>query len=140
MSSDLVPVVTALGGVLLGHLLSYFTITRTKEREWRLSLAKDEIAARRKLYAEFLAEAQNVVVAAMKQKSADLAALNPMNTRFAEITLLCPDPVIEAARRIADYGLTCHSEAGPKEEISFYRLKEGFIDAAKADIAALHAA
>jgi len=134
MPADLVAVAGALGGVILGHLLSYLAVRSAKDREWRLSLARDEITSRQKLYAEFLAEAQEVVTRSMNQKSSDPSILNAVNSRFAEITLFSPDAVIERAKLIADYALTCHSKEGPKQGSNFYLLKSEFIKAAKAHI------
>lgn len=137
MAADFVAVGGALAGVALGHLLSYFTTRSATDREWQLSLARDEITSRQRLYAEFLAEAQEVVMRSMSEKSSDLRLLTAVNARFAEITLLSPDAVIERAKLVIDHALMCHSKEGPKQDSNFWVLKSEFIKAAKEEIGSL---
>ncbi|SRR5258706_11586869 len=135
MPSELVAVASAFGGVILGGLINYLATRSAKNREWELALARDQISIRQKLFAEFLAEAQCLVVSAMQEKSSDLAKLNPLSTKFAEISLVCTPPVVAGARAITDYALTCHVADSTKKEDNFFALKEEFIGVARGEIA-----
>lgn len=135
MPPELTAVIGTLFGVLVGGLINYFATRSVKNHEWRLALARDSAALRQKLYAEFLVEAQRLVVQAREEKVSSLADLNPLNGKFAEISLLAPEGVIDAAKKIADYAITSHSAQPAKEVADFFRLKEKFIEAAREDIA-----
>lgn len=135
MSPELVAVLGTLFGALVGGLINYFSSRSVKNHEWRLALAKDQVASRQKLYAEFLVEAQRLVVQAREEKITSLADLNALNGKFAEISLVAPDSVVEVAQKLADSAITSHSAQPAKEVADFSKLKTAFIAAARQDIA-----
>ena len=134
MAPELTAVLGTLFGVLVGGLINYFATRSVKIHEWRLALARDSAATRQKLYADFLVEAQRLVVQAREEKVSSLADLNALNGKFAEVSLLAPESVIAAAKKLADYAITSHSVQPAKEVADFFRLKESFIAAARKDI------
>jgi hypothetical protein len=134
MPSEFIAVLGTLFGALVGGLINYFATRGVKNHEWRLALARDQAAGRQKLYAEFLVEAQRLVVQAREDKVSSLTDLNALNGKFAEVSLLAPESVIEAAKKLADYAITSHSVQPAKEVADFFKLKEGFIAAARKDI------
>lgn len=134
MSSELVAVLGTLFGTLVGGLINYFSSRSVKNHEWRLALARDQVASRQKLYAEFLVEAQRLVVQAREEKITSLADLNALNGKFAEISLVAPDSVVEAAQKLADSAITSHSAQPAKEVADSFKLKTAFISAARQDI------
>jgi len=137
MASELLPVASVLAGVLTGGFINYFAMRSVKSYEWKLALAKEQMASRQKLYAEFLVEAQRLVVEAMERKIARPTELNAMNGKFAEISLVASEAVVNSARAVADYALESQSAAGPTESSDFFSLKRAFIDAARKDIASV---
>jgi hypothetical protein len=137
MASELLPVASALGGVLTGGFINYFAMRSVKNYEWKLALAKEQMASRQKLYAEFLVEAQRLVVQAIERKIAGATELHTMYGKFAEISLVASEAVVDSARAVADYALASHSPDGPSESSNFFSLKQAFIDAARKDIASV---
>lgn len=135
MSSELIAVLGTLFGALVGGLINYVATRSMKNHEWRLALARDQAASRQKLYAEFLVEAQRLVVQAREEKVSSLSDLNVLNGKFGEVSLLASDSVIEAAKKLADYAITSNSRQPAKEVVDFFKLKEAFIAAARQDIA-----
>jgi hypothetical protein len=137
MPSELIAVLGTLAGVTFGGLINYFANRSVKNHEWKLALAREQSAIRQKLYAEFLVEAQRLVAQAREETISSLADLNAMNGKFAEVSLIARDSVLEAAKKLADYAITSHSAQPAKEVAGFFRLKEAFIIAARQDIAGM---
>lgn len=135
MSSETIAVLGALSGVLIGGLINYMASRSVKNHEWKLAVAKEQSTIRHKLYAEFLVETQRLVVQAREEKISSLADLNMLNGKFAEVSLVAPGSVVEAAKKLADYAITSHSAQPAKEVADFFKLKEAFIAAARQDIA-----
>jgi hypothetical protein len=135
MPSELIAVLGTLFGTLVGGLINYCTTRSVKNHEWRLALARDQAAVRQKLYAEFLVEAQRLVVQAREDKVSSLSDLNPLNGKFAEVSLLAPEDVMGAAKKLANYAITSHSVQPAKEIADFFKLKEEFVSSARRDIA-----
>jgi len=132
---EILAVLSALLGVLVGGLINYFSSRSVKNHEWRLALAKDQAASRQKLYAEFLVEAQRLVVQAREEKITSLTDLNALNGKFAEVSLVAPEGVVEAAQKLTDSAITSHSVQPAKEVADFFKLKTSFIAEARQDIA-----
>ena len=135
MSPALIAVLGTLLGTLVGGFIHYFLNRSVKNHEWRLALARDQIASRQKLYAEFLVEAQRLVVQAREEKIFSLADLNALNGKFAEVSLVAPDCVVEAAQKLADAAISSHSAQPAKEVSDLFKLKVAFIAVARQDIA-----
>ena len=135
MQSELIAVVGTLSGALLVGVINYFSNRSSKNYEWRLSLARDQVATRQKLYAAFLVEAQRLTIQGREEKISLLSDLNEMNGKFAEICLLASANVIDEARKLADCALTSQGPPSGKEARNFSTLKESFIRAAREDMA-----
>lgn len=135
MPSEVIAVLGTLSGALLVGLINYFSNRSAKSHEWRLALARDQVASRQKLYAEFLVEAQRLVVQAREDKISRLADLNALNGKYAEVCLVAPQSVTEVAKKLADYAITSHAVQPAKEVADFFVLKESFIVVAREDMA-----
>ncbi len=135
MQSEVIAVLGTLSGALLVGLINYFSNRSVKNHEWRLALARDQVAGRQKLYAEFLVEAQRLVVQAREDKISSLTDLNALNAKFSEVCLVAPQSVIEVAKKLADYAITSHAVQPASEVADFFALKSDFIEAAREDLA-----
>jgi hypothetical protein len=135
MPPEIIAVLGTLFGALVGGLINYLSSRSVKNHEWRLSLAKDQAVSRQKLYAKFLVEAQRLVIQAHEGKISSLADLNALNGKFAEVSLVAPDSVVEAAKKLTDAAITSHSTPPAKEVADFFKIKSAFIAAARQDIA-----
>ena len=134
MPTELLTIAGTLGGVVVGGLLNYLANRSMKNREWKLAVARDQAATRQKLYAEFLVEAQRLIVQAREEKVSTLADLNALNAKFAEITLIAPEDVVLAAKSLAECAISSHSSQPAKEVAELARLKTEFVTIARQDI------
>jgi hypothetical protein len=134
MPSELVAVIGTLFGALVGGSINYFSSRSVKSHEWRLALARDQAQSRQKLYAEFLVEVQRLVMQAREEKIKSLSDLNPLNGKFAEVSLLAPENVIDAAKHLADYAITSHCAQPASEVTNFFAVKQSFVVVARKDI------
>lgn len=137
MSNELIAVLGALGGTLVGGFINYVATRSVKNHEWKLALAKDQVATRQKLYAEFLVEAQRFVIQSRENKISSLADLNPLNGKFAEVSLVAPEAVVHTARAVTDYALCSQSADNAATVSNFFALRQAFIDSARKDIASI---
>jgi hypothetical protein len=135
MPPELIAIVGTLSGGLLVGLINYFSNKRIKNHEWRLALARDQVTARQKLFADFLVEAQRLVMLAREEKLSSLTDFNIINGKFAEICLVSSEHVIEEAKKLADYAITSHAAQPAKEVANLFALKQSFIAAARQDMA-----
>jgi len=102
----LIAVVGTLSGALLVGVINYFSNRGAKNHEWRLALARDQVAIRQKLYAAFLVEAQRLTMQGREEKISSLSDSNEMNGKFSEVCLIASDAVIVEAKKLADYAVT----------------------------------
>jgi len=137
MPNELIAILGALGGVLVGGLINYVATRSVKHHEWKLALAKDQIASRQKLYAEFIVEAQRLVVQSRENKISSLVDLDQLNGKFAEVSLVAPETVVLAAHAVADYAQCSHAAESAAIVSNFFTLRQKFIDAARKDIASI---
>ena len=135
MQSEVIAVLGTLGGALLVGFINYLSNRSGKNHEWRLALARDQVASRQRLYAEFLVLAQRFVVQAREGKTSSLADLTVLNGKYAEVCLVAPQSVTEVAKRLADYAITSDTAQSAKEVADCFVLEERFIVVARADIA-----
>lgn len=135
MPTELIAVLGTLCGAIVAGTIGHLATRSAKTLEWKLALAKDQMAIRQRLYSEFLVESQLLVVQASREKLSDIRELNTLNNKFAEISLLSSATVVQAARMVADYVLTSHSINDAQAGKGFYDLKQEFIAAARIEIA-----
>lgn len=135
MPPEVVSILGTLGAVLVGGFISYLAGKSTKKHEWRLSIARERAASNQQLYAEFLVEAERLVMEEREDKISSLSDQSPMKAKFAEVCLVASGELVAQARTLADYALTSHSAQSSKEVADFPKLKQAFISAARQDIA-----
>lgn len=134
MTSEIIAITGTLAGVFLGGLINYIASRNVKNHEWKLSIAKEQSAVRQKLYSEFFVEAQRLIIQSHEEKLSSLNEFDALSGKFAEITLIAPDDVVEAANQIVEYAITSHGEKSEKETGYFSKIKMKFITAARRDI------
>ena len=135
MPSELITVAGTLGVALVAGVISFIAGRGMKTHEWRLAQARDELAARKALYAAFLAEAQRLVIQASESKLQKVGELDNLNRQYAEITLVSSKPVIEAAMRVFDSVVLAHvREQSATEALDFHPRKEAFLKAARDEL------
>ncbi|PKN19494.1 MAG: hypothetical protein CVU71_08300 [Deltaproteobacteria bacterium HGW-Deltaproteobacteria-6] len=133
----LIGVFAALIGAAIGGLITYFTNRDLKKKEWMLSVIREEINDRKRLYSEFLAEAYRITILSLQTKCGDLREFDILHRYFAQIELLASDDIVNAARTIVDLVIDRHSKECEKHDISFVDLKKTFINLVKEELSRL---
>lgn len=140
MPPEFITIAGTLGAALIAGIVSYLAGRGMKTHEWRLALAKEELASRKTLYAAFLAEAQRLVIQASERKVHEVSALDQLSRQYAEITLVGSKAVCEAAMHVFDQVLLANvQEQTTEEALRFHPRKAAFLNAARAEIESLRA-
>ena len=134
MDSQLLAMLGALAGVLIGGFINFFASKSVKQREWKLSLAKDQIALRQRLYGEFLAEAQRLLTISIYEQLSLPRDIHLLNNILAQITLLAPEELVVRARAVREHIFKHPSMATDPESPSFNVLRKAFLESAREDI------
>jgi hypothetical protein len=136
LTNTTLTMLATLIGALVAGVISFIAGRSLKTHEWKLAVIKETIATRRRIYAEFLSEADRLMMQSIEDKIDRLTALNELTTKFSEISLLSPDPVIEAAKVVFDAVISAHArDSKSVGGRNFYKDKQNFIAAAKKEIA-----
>ena len=106
-----------------------------KTHEWKLALAREEIASRKSVYVAFLAEAQRLLIQSTHAKISSVVELKDLDAKFAEISLLASAPVVEGAKLVVDAILSVHTAGVEHKTTDFYARKQSFIDAVRKELA-----
>ena len=137
MPPEILSVVSALAGVMLGALLNLLVTRSLKLHEWRLVLTREQIADRRKLYAEFLVHTSRLFAQSLERTVANLGELDAITTYYCQIELVASVQVIEAANGLSKDLLQLQTDGRVLESSRFYELKQAFIQAAQRELLAL---
>ncbi len=138
MTSEIITITSTLGVAIVAGVISYLAGKGLKTHEWTLTLAKDEISARKLLYSSFLAEAQRLIIQSIEEKLNRVTELNKLQDCYAEITLLGSTDLVEAATRVFDCVLTAHSREENKfGSANFHAIKQLFVQTARTELTSL---
>ena len=139
MADTFTIVLTAVGtlaSAAVAGFISYIAGRSMKSHEWRLTIVREGIQARQRLYGEFLTEAGRLQLLSIENKVSEAAAFHDLFRRLAEIELLASDDVVEVAKQIAGTVMSSHraghTEAG--QEPDYHSLKAKFISSAKNEL------
>ena len=134
MPPELLAVVSTLLGAMVAGFISFIAGRGLKTHEWRLAMAREGVAVRQRLYAEFLNEAQALYLQSLDEKISRVGDVKGLTRSFEEICLLSNDSTVNTARLICDVVFDAHS-VEPIEKLSFYDAKQAFIKEARAELA-----
>lgn len=137
MPSEIITLIAALGGTVVGGFINYFSSRSMKTREWQLSLTKERIAAKQSLYSEFLVSSQRLMVKSIQEPTNTLCDLDVMSNEFARIEIIGSDTVVQTARQICDCILVAHRPEKDDKKHDYFKLKQEFIVAAKDELSML---
>jgi len=137
LAEIIVPVAASLGGALVAGWVSYIAGRGVRLHEWKLQLARERILERQRLYARFIAEADRnlLTVAAGGAKSID--NVTPLFALQAEIWLLSGQSVQETSKRVCDLALSANAAGDDGPDADPFAAKTAFVEAARAELAAL---
>lgn len=134
MPSEFIVVIGTLISAIIAGAISYVAGRGMKTHEWRLSLAKEEIASRKNLYVAFLAEAHRLLFKSTEKKISSASELKDLDAKYVEISILSSPFVVEAAKFVVDSILIAHTKGDEKPDTDFYARKEQFIDAVRREL------
>jgi hypothetical protein len=132
MYDYLVPVLT-LSGVIVGGLIGYISNSKIKTKELRHIEIREEVNQKRKLYGDFLAETNRLILKAAKEKSSDPNILATIASIFAQIEMISNENVIETGKQIFLYVMSKHS-ISENDRGNIKLLREKFVTEARTEI------
>lgn len=135
--SDYVAIIGTLAGVLVGGLVNFLATRMAKRHEWRLTLARDQIIRREQLYSDYLAEARRLTGEAIFRQLQVPGDVRDLDKMLAQMTLLSPVPVVDAARELRRYLVrmrTAENGTSP-DEPAINQLSKSFVESARQDLA-----
>lgn len=139
MADTLTIIFTAVGtlaSAAVAGFISYIAGRSMKSHEWRLTIVREGIQARQRLYGEFLTEAGRLQLLSIENKVSEAAAFHDLFRKLAEIELLASDDVVEVAKQIANAVMSSHvaghTETGQASD--YPSLKAEFISSAKREL------
>lgn len=134
----IVGVTGALIGSAVGGLISFFSSRSVRRLEWGLGLAEKELRARESLYAEFLTEANRLLLHQIEGKShqaTEMASIIGLESRI----WFYSDEVAKVAREIVlcvlDGNIKDSEKKEGKDKLVFGDLKDSFLSECKKDFA-----
>lgn len=128
----------SLAGAAAAAYASYLIGRGTRLHEWKLALIRERLLERRQLYAKFVAEADRNMLSISSGGAKSMDNVMSLFAMFAEISLLSPDAVQDAAKMLCDDVLSANAEESSAESRSdYFARKEAFLTAARYEIASL---
>ena len=82
-------------------------------------------------------EAQRLIIQSRENKTSSLSDFDPVNGKFAEVSLVAPDAIVHTACAVKDYAVCSQSTDNAATVSNFFTLKQAFINAARKDIASI---
>lgn len=135
-----VPIGAALSGALAAGSMNFIAGRNIQTHQLRLGLIREQIVERRQLYSRFLVAADSNLLAVIGGEKS-LGNLTPLLRLASEISLLASPEVQASATKVAEPGLDANAErTGQHGDTGNHAgAKKAFIEAARAEIAALEA-
>lgn len=133
----IIGVFSVILGTIIGGFISFFTNKNIKIKEWRLSLIKEDLNSRKKLYSDFLGEANRLILFSLEEKASSVRGLDSLINYFSQIELVATEEVIEQAKKLADCVIACNTQSTTQQDQHFYHLKKYFIEAVKHELSQL---
>ncbi|MEN3148469.1 hypothetical protein ABCW43_14240 [Neorhizobium sp. IRAMC:178] len=125
-----------ISAAIVAAVVSYIAGRGMKRHEWQLMLVREKILARQRLYADFVSEADRLLLFSIQSKISDPVGFHDLLRKFGEIQLLARDDVTEAAKQMADHIILSHlaGEVADANAPSLHPLKTTFIMLAKQEL------
>ncbi|WP_146606178.1 hypothetical protein [Mesorhizobium kowhaii] len=138
MPNEILASLISTGGTIIVAILaaaiSYGVGRGMKTHEWRLGIVREKVSLRHRLYTEFLAEADRLVLQGLEAKTAQASAFHTLTARLSEVELIGSDSVVEAARGVCGSALASHAAADAEPKDAFYDIKRNFVSAVRREI------
>ncbi len=132
------PIINALPtllGVMLGAFGAYFSSKSLKKIEFSHLRQQELRVEKRKCCAEFLGEADRLVIKSIDEKISSASAMSSLAINLSNIELLCSQKTIDAAKLIFEYVLNAHGQSIKEQKHHYSELKKHLIGFVKEEIA-----
>lgn len=132
------PIINALPtllGVMLGAFGTYYSSKNLKKIEFSHLRQQELRVEKRKCCAEFLGEADRLVIKSIDEKLSSASAMSSLAICLSNIELLCSKNTITAAKLIFDYVLNAHGQSSKEQKHHYSDLKTRLIGFVKEEIA-----
>lgn len=100
MDSSIITALAALGGTVVGGLVTFVTSFILKKAEWKEQRLNRELAKREQIYSEFLAESGGLLLRGVSDKVSDPKEFRNMYTLLGKIRMCGTQEVIDAGERL----------------------------------------
>ncbi|HEY9803357.1 MAG TPA: hypothetical protein V6D25_23635 [Leptolyngbyaceae cyanobacterium] len=137
MNTQIISGLLVLLGVITGNIITYLSNKNLKLAEWRLSIKKDEIVSRKKLYADFLGEVNRIILFSIEKKFNSTKDFERVGQHFCQIELTASEDVIEKAKLITDAIFVLNTQSSNQQNSDIYNLKKSLIESIKTEISNL---
>ncbi|PKB13688.1 hypothetical protein B0I00_3129 [Novosphingobium kunmingense] len=131
-----VPMIATLGASAVAVVGSFYVGRGMRSQEWKLSLVRERLLERQRLYARFIAEADRNLLLLLSGKEAHVDNVMPVLALYAEISLLSTEAVLQGAKRVCDLAISANGQE-PDPQSDHYGVRSAFVEAARSELAAL---
>ena len=114
--NDIITPIATLIGVVVGGGIGFFTNYTIKKQELAHSDKKDEISLKRKLYSDFLGEANKLIIESIIEKKSDSIIFSNLANLLAQIELMSDNNVYNAAKKLFSHVLSPQTEMAVNSE------------------------
>lgn len=132
MSDEIMIAIFTAIGAIIGGGISHFTSAKIKQIEFRQSNIRHALEIRRKLYSEFLAEANSLALNSIEKKSSVPTFLSDISRLLAEIELLAGHDVYDKAKEIVSHILDLNAEVSNESKV-MPEIRAQFVELVKAE-------
>ena len=131
-----VPLIATLGASAVAVVGSYYVGRGMRSQEWKLSLVRERLLERQRLYARFIAEADRNLLLVLSGKEPHVDNVMPLLALYAEISLLSTEPLLQAAKQVCDLAISANGrDADPASD--HYSVRLAFVEAARSELVAV---
>ena len=131
---QIISVIAVIVGVAVGAIATYFANYRLKMHELNYLKEKEANIQIRDCCANFISEANRLVVHSMREKISDPKEMIALTTHYTNIELLCSKNIIKAARDVFDLILSLHSQVEKDINTTYAELRKELVNVIKQDI------
>lgn len=138
MPAELIAILTTLATASVAGIISYWAGLGLKRREWRLQIARERLASREGLYAEFLTLASAHVLLAIEEKADAVSAFRQITEKREHIAMVSSPAVSQAADDLWQAAIEANAVENTADS-GFAALKATFIREVRAELSRLEA-
>lgn len=134
LTEILIPVCASLSSAAIAGYASYIAGRSARRHESKLTIMRERISERQRLYARFIAEYDRNRISIIADGSKSIDNVMPLFAMSAEISLLSSEPVRSCAEQMCEAALAANGRESDKKTFDHYAIKSNFLEAARNEI------